>query len=337
MKFYFLLGLFQLCFSVDNFNWESWKIQQNKTYSSEKEEDYRYSIWKSNIEIISTHNSKNLSYTMGLNQFSDMTPEEFKSRLGFLKSSEYPFTICDGINNQSVKRLTTLKEIVPDVVDWRLNGAVTPIKTQGLCGSCYSFAAVAALEGVYQIATGKLYSLSEQEIIDCSHLEGNNFCFGGLADYSYNYTKKFGLCTEDDYPYMAMGGRCRRKCKPVVNISGCANIWSGDAKVTEMLLKYLVAKYTVAAVVDASLWQSYKSGILDNSSCYFSLNHAVAIVGYNDTVPGQGYWIIKNSEGPQWGENGYIRIRFGTNMCGIALLPSVPVVRVNGVNYPDFS
>lgn len=313
-------------------DWQNWKQEYKRVYPNEKEELHRHKIWETNKEIIEEHNRRNLSWQMGLNKFSDLTDEEFKATLKLAnRDDNFPTDTCAKISNYSTNT------IIPDQINWTALGAVTPVANQGLCGSCSYFAATSALEGVWKIATGNLIGLSQQQLIDCSK-DGNYACFGGMADFSYNYTIHDGLCSDNDYPYMAMSGRCRvRQCKSVVNVTSCANIYSGNVQITEMLLKYLVANYTVSAIVDASTWQNYRSGVIDNTTCYFSLNHAIAIVGYNDTVPEENYWIIKNSWGTDFGENGYVRIRMRKNMCGISLNPSVPIVNVNGKNYPDFS
>ena len=160
--------------------WSDWKVKYNKNYNV-TEEKYRHSIWKDNLEKIQTHNKDNSTYRQGLNMFSDWTNEEY---LAWLGSYPYPTNICDKINNQTNSLLNG--HLLPEVVDWRKQNAVTPVKNQSNCKSYYSFAAVASLESAMKITTGVLYSLSEQQIIDCSNNKG---CDGGLVDEAFEYVK----------------------------------------------------------------------------------------------------------------------------------------------------
>jgi KDEL-tailed cysteine endopeptidase len=189
----------------------------------------------------------------------------------------------------------------PTEVDWRTKGAVTPVKNEGQCGSSYAFAAVAAVEGAHKIMTGQLVTLSEQEVVDCSHAAGNQGCNGGWPELTLTFIQEHGLTSESQYPYTARDGVCRT-ATPVVRING----WHAVA-VTEAALLAAVAKQPVVAVVDASgAFQSYRGGVL-TSMMGSQGNHCVTIVGYG-TYGSTPYWLAKNSWGTTWGESGYIRM-----------------------------
>jgi KDEL-tailed cysteine endopeptidase len=192
-------------------------------------------------------------------------------------------------------------QTLPSEVDWRTKGAVTPVKDEGQCGSNYAFAAVAAVEGAHKIMTGQLVALSAQEVIDCSHANGNHGCNGGWVDATLSFIQKHGLSSESQYPYTAKDGACRT-ATPVAHITG----WHVVA-VTEAALSAAVARQPVVAVVDASVaFRSYRRGVLTRPMGS-QANHCVTIVGYG-TEGSTPYWLAKNSCGTSWGENGYIRI-----------------------------
>jgi hypothetical protein len=209
-------------------------------------------------------------------------------------------------------------------VDWVAKGAVTPVKNQQQCGSCWAFSTTGSVEGAYFIAKGNLKSLSEEELVECDH-NGDNGCKGGLMDNAFQWIKENGgLCSEGDYKYTSgtgVTGTCKKTCSSVVTLSGHQDVPSKD----EDALKAAVAKQPVSVAIEAdqSVFQLYKGGVLENISCGTKLDHGVLIVGYG-TDGGKDYWKVKNSWGPSWGEEGYIRLARGKNMCGIALQPSYP-------------
>jgi C1A family cysteine protease len=320
-----LLVLFVLTFAVYD-DWATWKQKYNKSYLGQ-EEEHRYSIWKENREEIIAHNMRGTSWTKGLNKFSDLTLKEFKSKMTCLKSkvnSDLPSDICARID-----KIPT-NNVLPPVVDWRTQGAVTPVKDQSMCGSCWGFSAIGSLEGIWKVMNGTLYSLSEQQLVDCSWEEGNAGCEGGLMDQAFNYTMQKGACTENDYSYMGMDGPCRDKdCQSVVKTTGCANIWTGNPYVTESILEYMLNLHPMSVAMDASCLMSYEKGVINDTSCYHSLDHGLTLVGYNrstDVRVEPNYWIVKNSWSSSWGEAGYFRISLGDNMLGIGELPSVATV-----------
>nr|2PNS_A Chain A, Ervatamin-C, a papain-like plant cysteine protease [Tabernaemontana divaricata]2PNS_B Chain B, Ervatamin-C, a papain-like plant cysteine protease [Tabernaemontana divaricata]2PRE_A Chain A, Ervatamin-C [Tabernaemontana divaricata]2PRE_B Chain B, Ervatamin-C [Tabernaemontana divaricata] len=205
---------------------------------------------------------------------------------------------------------------LPEQIDWRKKGAVTPVKNQGKCGSCWAFSTVSTVESINQIRTGNLISLSEQQLVDCN--KKNHGCKGGAFVYAYQYIiDNGGIDTEANYPYKAVQGPCRA-AKKVVRIDG----YKGVPHCNENALKKAVASQPSVVAIDASSkqFQHYKSGIF-SGPCGTKLNHGVVIVGY-----WKDYWIVRNSWGRYWGEQGYIRMKRvgGCGLCGIARLPYYP-------------
>nr|1S4V_A Chain A, cysteine endopeptidase [Ricinus communis]1S4V_B Chain B, cysteine endopeptidase [Ricinus communis] len=217
---------------------------------------------------------------------------------------------------------------VPASVDWRKKGAVTSVKDQGQCGSCWAFSTIVAVEGINQIKTNKLVSLSEQELVDCD-TDQNQGCNGGLMDYAFEFIKqRGGITTEANYPYEAYDGTCdvSKENAPAVSIDGHENVPEND----ENALLKAVANQPVSVAIDAggSDFQFYSEGVF-TGSCGTELDHGVAIVGYGTTIDGTKYWTVKNSWGPEWGEKGYIRMERGISdkegLCGIAMEASYPI------------
>ncbi|VDP93299.1 unnamed protein product [Echinostoma caproni] len=213
----------------------------------------------------------------------------------------------------------------PDAIDWRQKGAVTPVKNQGNCGSCWAFSTTGAVEGHHFIKYHKLVSLSEQQLVDCSSKEGNNACNGGLMDFAFTYIQEAGgIVTEDCYPYVSgKTGEENPTCS--VNktcIAAHVQSYVDVQKASESALKSAVGlKGPVAIAINA--------GIYEDKSCggdETDLDHGVLAVGYGHEN-GTSYWLVKNSWGPHWGENGYIKIRRDkNNMCGVATAASYPIV-----------
>ncbi|MCL4157592.1 UNVERIFIED_CONTAM: hypothetical protein GTU68_061755, partial [Idotea baltica] len=219
--------------------------------------------------------------------------------------------------------------LMPKSVDWRTKGAVTPVKDQGNCGSCYAFAATGSLEGQHFRKTGKLVSLSEQNIIDCSRPYGNDGCDGGFMDYVYAYVgDNHGIDTEESYPYYAEAESCNFNKKDVgADDKGFFDIKTGNE---DDLLKALATVGPISVGIDASVqsFMFYHKGVYNEPRCNSTLlDHGVLAVGYGTDEQGQDYWLVKNSWGTIWGLDGYIKIaRNANNMCGIATTASYPLV-----------
>jgi C1A family cysteine protease len=208
-------------------------------------------------------------------------------------------------------------------VDWVAKGAVSPVKDQGQCGSCWAFSAVGSIEGAHQIAGNPLTQFSEQQLVSCSTSYGNLGCNGGLMDSAFQYVEKNGLCTETDYPYTAKSDflHCRASsCATAVKITGYTDVKSLDE--SALLAAATAAPVSVAIEADTQVFQLYSGGVFDNARCGTQLDHGVLVVGYGTDT--KDYWKVKNSWGSSWGESGYIRMVRGKNMCGINTQPSFP-------------
>jgi len=212
---------------------------------------------------------------------------------------------------------------VADSIDWVQKGAVTPVKNQQQCGSCWAFSATGATEGAYFVAGGELVSLSEQDLVACDPVDQG--CHGGLMDNAFKWIKTNGICLEKDYPYTSGAGIlpaiCRKTCTPAVTITGHTDVPPKD----EDSLKAAVSKQPVSVAVEAdkNAFQLYKSGVLDNAACGTNLDHGILIVGYG-TDGSKDYWKVKNSWGASWGESGYLRMVRNKNQCGISQQASYP-------------
>jgi len=283
--------------------------------------------FKANDELIEEHNGKNLSYTLGHNEYSDLSNEEFNTRMGF-KFKKKTFLRTKKNRKTKLNMVHKVKnlESTPSSVDWVEKGAVTDVKNQGSCGSCWSFSTTGALEGAYAIASGSLVSLSEQQLVSCDTTDSG--CGGGMMDNAFTWIKNNGgVCKESAYPYESSGGTapsCTSSCSAAVTCTGYTDVTENDEDA--MLTAVAEQPVSVAIEADQSVFQLYESGVLTDSSCGTSLDHGVLVVGYG-TDSGTKYWKIKNSWGDSWGESGYIRIERdtgGAGMCGVASLPSYP-------------
>lgn len=302
-------------------SFEEWSIQHGKVYSP-TERDFRETVYKTNVAKILHHNEGNHSWTMSINKFADLTPEEFKAR----------YTGGLRLPKRSLRRVakgpfnTTAN---PTSVDWTTKGAVTPIKNQEQCGSCWAFSTTGSVEGAWFLKNGTLVSLSEQQLVDCSGPEGNQGCNGGLMDQAFQYIiDNKGITTEAAYPYTAADGTCQSAGKPVAaTLSGYKDV----AANSEVALETAIVQQPVSVAVEAdqNVFQFYSGGVMD-AACGTQLDHGVLAVGYGvDT--GKEYYKVKNSWGADWGEKGFIRLGRGAKFnpagqCGIQQMASYPVV-----------
>lgn len=348
-------------------DWEAWKVTHSKLqqpwkiptqydkyvfvsgkdYSNlqSNEEEFRRLVFDVNSRTIRRHNArydKGLhSYYLKMNQFGDLLPGEFRA---LMNGNRHMMNKSHGANFVMPQNVD-----IPETMDWRLKGAVTPVKNQGACGSCWAFAAAGALEGQVFLKTGKLQSLSVQNLIDCSEKYGNQGCAGGIMDYAYDYIKaNDGIDTEEAYPYEARNRACRytKKDKGATDV-GFVDI--GPIGSEEALKAAIATVGPIGVSIDASerTFQFYGGGnntitiieILDfhakipllgiysEPKCSsYMLDHSVLAIGYG-SENGKDFWIIKNSWGTKWGEQGYFKIaRNKHNMCGTASFPTYPLI-----------
>lgn len=304
-----------------------WKAKHGRTYSVDSEEHAkRFAIFMDNKEHVAVLNEKNMGAVFTIEgPFADMTQDEFKAKMRTLQVDE-----AARAQQQAGFPQWVVKDL-PASFDWRDKGAVTPVKNQGQCGSCWAFSTVGALEGSYFLKTGTLKSFSEQELVDCSHdcIEFHNQqgcnagCNGGLQPAAFKYLMEHGAEEESSYPYTARAGQCSYdESKGVVKVQNYTMIAQDADQVKAALVNY----GPLAIAVNAEPFQFYHSGIL-SSSCPDQLDHGVTLVGYGSGkhwMKTEEYWLIKNSWGETWGEQGYIRVAIKGNLCGVTDYVSRP-------------
>jgi len=295
----------------DAFN--DFKAQYGKTYLP-SEEGHRYSVFKANYDFVQNWDAESRGFKVAINKFADLTSDEFASFYNGLNVTRQPVYVPG--------------KPAAGEVDWRTKGAVTGVKDQGQCGSCWSFSATGSMEAAHFFKTNMLVSLSEQNLMDCSTAEGNQGCNGGLMDQAFDYViKNKGIDTEQSYPYTTSGpNACKFSASNIgATISSYTDISSGS----ESELTSAIDGRPVSVAIDAShnSFQLYSSGVYYEPACSSSqLDHGVLAVGYG-TQGSSDYYIVKNSWGSSWGTSGYILMsRNRNNNCGIATVASYPVV-----------
>ena len=315
---YFLsfLALIGQAYSLEvNSSYMNNYVKYLKEYNKEFFYD-NFLTFKNNTDLVQKHNEENHSYNLEINYLSDQ-------KISFNPIIYQP--------SNSLYQGEDENTTPPFSIDWREKDVISDVKNQGRCGSCWSFSATGAMEGAWAISTGKLVSLSEQQLVDCSKSYGNHGCYGGLMDGAFNYAMENSMCAEDAYPYTASGGDCEG-CQPVVTISDCSDVTPNNQ--VDLKSAVSIGPVSIAIEADTREFQLYTSGVITGDACGTDLDHGVLIVGYGEggtTHNEPPYWIVKNSWGPSWGDNGYVLIERSdsTNdpgVCGIAMQPSFPVV-----------
>ncbi|XP_007050065.2 PREDICTED: senescence-specific cysteine protease SAG39 [Theobroma cacao] len=302
---------------------EQWMEEYGRVYKNDAETELRFSIFKSNLAFIESFNAAgNRPYKLSINEFADQTNEEFRAyRNGYRRAQRLTSRKETSFRYENVTAL-------PASVDWRKKGAVTPIKDQAQCGSCWAFSAVAATEGIHQLTTGKLISLSEQELVDCDTQGEDQGCAGGEMEDAFEFIiRNHGIASEVTYPYKGDDGTCNKtkEASHAATITGYEVVPANSEKA----LMKAVANQPVSVSIDAGgyAFQFYSSGIF-TGDCGTELDHGVTAVGYGTSEDGTMYWLVKNSWGTGWGEKGYIRmqrdIKAKEGLCGIAMDSSYP-------------
>jgi cathepsin L len=316
----------------NDYEWKEFSHFQekfSKRYSNLEELEKRFKIFRENLRDVIMHNLDwSQNFTMGINQFSDLTSDEFKNTYVRNSFQRQP------LGSFGCKPYSSNAAGAPNQIDWRDFDAVNPVRDQGQCGSCWAFATTANAESVWAIQKGELYDLSEEYLVDCASGMGyfNMGCNGGTPDSAFKYMINNGQCYEELYPYTAgvtkTAGKCTSCTSTPVKFSGCLDVAPND----QISLKAAVAINPVAVAIEADTryFQSYAGGILDSPQCGTTLDHAVEIIGYG-TDNGIDYWNVRNSWGTTWGESGYFRVKRTSatddiGICGIAAEPSFLVV-----------
>ena len=286
-----------------------------KSYITSEEFAMRKALFTQTDAVINEHNATESSFKLGHNKFSDWTDYERSQLLGYIAPD-------------TEKEPVWLEPTNEASVDWRTKNAVTPVKDQGQCGSCWTFSSTGALEGAHSIASGKLLSFSEQQIVDCANLKHGypSFgCNGGNQSVAFKYLERNMAELESVYPYTAKNGTCQynKSSATAVDVSTYTIVTKDNVE----QMKAAVAKQPTSVSIEADkmVFQQYKSGIFDSPKCGTKLDHATLVVGYG-TDNGTDYWIMKNSWGTVWGEEGYMQlaIQDGAGVCGIQMGPLYP-------------
>jgi C1A family cysteine protease len=327
------LGLFKSSFSSLLFRFEQWVQEFKVTFISNEHYDSTFEKWVNNNKFVEEINSRNLTFKLGHNQFSGMDSADFSRYLGI---SRILFLDTDATRRHVLQSANVEK--VPESANWVTAGAVTPVKDQGQCGSCWSFSTTGALEGAYYAKYGRLESFSEQQLVDCDNFRNGGKdlgCNGGLMDNAFTWiADNGGLCSEQDYPYVSgttkKNGACQKSCTLIKNSNIHEFVDIIKSSDEEMMLAVSQQPVSIAIEADQREFQLYKSGVF-TGTCGTNLDHGVLLVGYG-SQNGDDYYLVKNSWSTSWGDAGYIKLgrgkqyNSGDGQCGLLLQGSYPVL-----------
>ncbi|XP_063055370.1 cathepsin S-like [Engraulis encrasicolus] len=307
-------------------HWQLWKKTHSKVYWNEVEDVMRRELWEKNLRLISRHNLEASmgmhTYDLAMNHMGDLTTLEVLQRLALLR-------VPPGLRRDTSAFVGVSGGPVPDSVDWRQKGYVTGVKMQGSCGSCWAFSAVGALEGQLMKTTGKIVDLSPQNLVDCSSKPkyGNKGCNGGFMSAAFQYViDNQGIDSDASYPYKGVQGDCNYR--PEQRAANCSSFGFVPEDSEEALKEAVANIGPVSVAIDATRphFIFFRSGVYNDPSCTQKVNHGVLAVGYG-TMDGQDYWLVKNSWGAGFGDQGYIRMaRNKNNQCGIAKYACYPLM-----------
>ena len=317
-----LVALLALTFCIDNSErktfqeFQKFLIKYNKKYNTIAEYFLRYNVFKKNLKRFSQNKA---SYKMGINQFTDLTPTEF--RKGYLNLD---MKLVNKINYKKVS--VNSKNDAPESWNWVDKGVFGPVKDQGYCGSCWAFSAIGNIEALNAMKTKEYVALSEQQLVDCD-TEYDQGCNGGLMEYAFAYLVEKGCMTEKDYPYVGYDDTCHYdESKVFLRIDSWLML---DTQDENEIKEFLYTNGPLAIAINADPFQYYTGGIIDEDewSCDpEGLNHGVVLVGYGNES-GVDYWIIRNSWGDYWGEDGYVRVARGKGTCGVNTYVTTAVLK----------
>jgi len=290
--------------------------EHNRSFGTREEFEFRMNLFmQREAEIMAENANPENTFTLAHNKFSDRTEAEFMKVLSY-RSQKHGYY------------MTYIAPLAPTnatTVNWVTAGAVTAVKNQGSCGSCWTFSSTGAMESAFHIDTGaKLVNLAEQQLVDCDRATGNNGCNGGDMYNAFQYAHEYGMMKMADYRYTARDGKCAYdESKVVMKVVESARVPHNDS--TSLKAALADRPVSVAIEADRTVFQSYSSGVLNSTKCGTDLDHGVLAVGFG-TENGQEYFLVKNSWGSSWGENGYIKIAVqdGEGICGIQMDPSYP-------------